>query len=108
MVYFVVPVGLICKPCVEINKICTLDLGGGRGNLICRHCIEPSHICTLDKEILIYEESKVAEMKNYLGGQNGEQKYLGFNPCPICADWRFKRSEFARKWFTEGSAGCYI
>ena len=29
MVYFVVPVGLICKPCVEINKICTLDLGGG-------------------------------------------------------------------------------
>ena len=27
MVYFVVPVGLICKPCVEINKICTLDLG---------------------------------------------------------------------------------
>ena len=67
MVYFVVPVGLICKRCVEINKICTLDLGGGgRGNLICRHCIEPSHICTLDKEILIYEESKVAEMKNYL------------------------------------------
>ena len=29
MVYFVVPVGLICKRCVEINKICTLDLGGG-------------------------------------------------------------------------------
>ena len=99
MVYFVVPVGLICKRCVEINKICTLD-PGRRGNSIWRHCIEPSHICTLDKEIHIYEESKVAEIKNYFRGQNGGQKYLGFNQlqCPICTDWRFKRSEFARKY----------
>ena len=36
-----------------------------RGNLICRHCIEPCHIYTLDKEVLVYDESKVAEIKNY-------------------------------------------